>query len=76
MGDSVKEVGFAQAGAAVDEKGVVAASGGVGYRLGGGTGQLVGGAYYEGVEGELTAVHDGGGLRFLLILALAESVVV
>jgi hypothetical protein len=76
VGDGIEEVGLAQAGAAVDEEGVVAASGGVGHRPGGGAGQLVGGAHYEGVEGKFAAVHNGGGSGLLFVLALAEAVVV
>ena len=76
MSDCVKEVRFAQAGAAVDEEGVVAASGGIGHRLGSGAGQLVGGAHYKGVEGEFSAVHHGGWFLVFLVLEALELFVV
>ena len=76
MGDGVEKVGLPQPGVAVDEEGVVVLARRVGHRPGGGAGQLVGGAHYEGVEGKFAAVHNGGGSGLLFVLALAEAVVV
>ena len=76
VGDGVEEVGFSQTGVAVDKEGVVVLAGRVGHGPGGGAGQAVGRADHEGLEGEFAALHQGGGLLFLLVLVLAEHIVV
>ena len=76
MGDGVEEVGLAQSRVAVNEEGIVVLAGSVSHRPGGGAGQLVGGAHHEGLEGELPALHQGGGLLLLLVLVAAQPFVV
>ena len=76
VGNGVEQMGLAQARTAIDEQGVVVLARRVGHGAGGGAGQLVGGAYHEGLKGELAAVHDGSGLVFLGVLPCPESLVV
>ena len=53
VGNGVQQVRLAQAGVAVDQQGVVVLGGMLRHCHGGGVGQLVAGAYHEGIEGEL-----------------------
>ena len=76
VGDGVEQMGLAQTGAPIDEKGVVVLAGRVSHRPGGGAGQLVGRAHYEGFEGKFPAVHNGGGFLRLGVLPLAEGLVI
>ena len=66
VADGVQEVGLAQAGAPVDEQGVVGAGGRLRHGDGGGVGEPVGGAGDVGVKGvarvEAGAVAAGGAL--------------
>ena len=56
--DGVHQMGLAQAGAAVDEQGIVGTAGAGGYGHGRRVGELVGFAHHEGVEG--VAGVEGG----------------
>ena len=61
VGDGVEQVGFAQAGLAVNKQGIVGPARLLGHLLGGGVGKAVGGAHYEALEGVALLVLSGGG---------------
>ena len=70
VGDGVEEMGFAQAGLAVDEQGVVSLGGLLGHRQGGGVGKLVGGAHHEALEGVLLGAREEDVIHLLFAVAL------
>ena len=65
VGNGVEQMGFAHAGRAVDEQGVVHLSGGLGDGNGGGVGEAVRWAYHKIVKGELGIEVHGGGVLAL-----------
>ena len=71
VGDGVEQMGLAQAGLPVDEQGVVVLRRVLGYRQGGGVGQLVGVAHHEALEGVfLRSRQKPGDLLGILVLGL------
>ena len=68
VGYGVQQVGFANAGRAIQEQGVIDLARGLTDRNGGAVGEPVGGAYHEIVEIELgIEVHGGAGLALGLV---------
>ena len=67
--NGIDQVCLAQAGVAVDQKGVVVLGGVVGNGLGGGIGQLVAGAHHKGLKGKFV----GGEAVALPLLSADEA---
>ena len=74
MGDGVHQVGLAQAGFAPNEEGIVAGTGGLGHRPGGGVGKFIGGAHHETVEGIVLAAGQEAGIDLAMVLLLIRLV--